>query len=409
MSETGTALVVDNRAALRGRPGLHAFIAGVSDYCHLPAATRENRDDQSEPHYGLRRLASPALSAYRLARALQLWGPTLAAPIATVRLLLSGSSDERLSDKPLAQRALPAIWDNFAAEAKNWREDAATHKDNVSLFYFGGHGLQRYLNDQILLLNDFGDGKGAPLNHGVDSRRLLHGMATSSHFSNMARRQLFLFDACRTTPPVVLDREIGKVRDVWTIYETTKDDRNCAIFYAASPGELSYANRGNTTVFVRAFIKAVNGVGAEESTNYRAGGRATWTISATGLANALANLIKRDPSPFSQDQNIMPMGVRPDFVFRELGRAPRVEFTIRVSPASDHKRASLALKDCIGEPVCETGPPPIRPYPFVRVLNAGLYISELQLRADDGSVSPAQPRAILVHPLKNSVLLQLAP
>jgi hypothetical protein len=89
--------------------------------------------------------------------------------------------------------------------------------------------------------------------------------------------------------------------------------------------------------------------------------------------------------------------------------SPRVEFTIRVGPASDHKRASLALKDCIGEPVCETGPPPIRPYPYVRVLNAGLCISELQLRADDGSVSPTQPRANLVHPLKNSVLLQLAP
>ncbi|WFU19938.1 caspase family protein [Bradyrhizobium sp. CB3481] len=404
MNDSTVGLVIDNRAALRGEPGLHAFITGVSDYPYLPIATRENQADHSEPHYGLRQLASPALSAYRLARALLLWAPSLTVPIATVRLLLAPSNDERLLEMRLARRAAPATWDNFAIEAKAWRQDVATHRENVGLFYFGGHGLQRYVNDQILLLKDFGDGKGAPLNHGVDSQRLLRGMAPSDHYPEMGRRQLFLFDACRNTPPAALERDVERVRDIWAIHKTEVDSRSCAIFYATSPGYSSYANRGDKTVFVRAFINAVNGVGAERSGGFISD-RAAWTVSATGMANAIAELIKNDPTPFSKDQDMVPLGARSDFIFREFKRAPRVKFTIRVSPAKDHKRARLALKDDRAGLVCETGAP-IAPYPFERVLNAGIYLSELQLELSEERTSPVQVRAFEVHPLRRSVLLR---
>ena len=99
------ALVFDNRLSLDGAPGLHAFITGVSDYPYLSEPAAASRDDLSAPHFGLRKLASPALSAYRIARALRLWSPTLTVPLATIRLLLSPSFDEKLADRPLAKRA----------------------------------------------------------------------------------------------------------------------------------------------------------------------------------------------------------------------------------------------------------------------------------------------------------------
>ena len=55
-------LVYDNRAALAeaGLPGLHAFIAGVSNYAHLPG-----RDEPATAAgLGLRRLTSTSLTAY---------------------------------------------------------------------------------------------------------------------------------------------------------------------------------------------------------------------------------------------------------------------------------------------------------------------------------------------------------
>jgi hypothetical protein len=401
-----TPPAIDNTEDLQDRPGLHALIVGLSEYPHLERATKENQNDKTAPHYGLRKLSSPALSAYRLARALLLWGPTLAMPIATIRLLLSPSEDENISELPLVKRAVEPTWDNFAAEAQNWRQCAASHKDNIAFFYFGGHGLQRDLYDQILLLKGFGDGLGAPLNHGVDTQRLLRGMAGSDLNPNMARRQIFLFDACRTPVPDISETELESVRDIWKIDKTDHDDRNCAVFYATMPGRSSYANRGKQTVFVRAFINALNGIGAEETQRFvPGGGKATWAITASSLAASLSHLIRHDPTPISSDQQLFPAGARPDFIIREMYRAPRVKFQIRLNPSKDHERASFSLRDG-GNLVCHTGKPPIRPYPFESVLYAGNYIGQVELSSTRDQAYTKIEWAIPVLPLRNSILLK---
>jgi len=55
------SLIINNTGALAGQPGIHALIVGVSEYEHLPAANAISGD----PVFGMKRLASPALSALR--------------------------------------------------------------------------------------------------------------------------------------------------------------------------------------------------------------------------------------------------------------------------------------------------------------------------------------------------------
>src|SRR6185312_3627841 len=78
-------LVIDNRAALRGKPGLHALIVGLSRYENLP-----------EPGKGfgelkLVRLTSAALTGFKIFNWLRQCSDQLQIPISTCRLLLSPS------------------------------------------------------------------------------------------------------------------------------------------------------------------------------------------------------------------------------------------------------------------------------------------------------------------------------
>jgi hypothetical protein len=396
--DNDNALVVDNRKALGGGPGLHAFIVGVSDYPHLPEPDPATSHDCASPHFGLRKLASPALSACRIARALKLWSQTLTVPLATVRLLLAASPAERLEDHSLARKAARPNKKNFIKAAMYWREDVAVHPDNIALFYFGGHGVQRYLNDQILLLEGFGEeGLGVHLADGVDSQRLIRGMAPSKKYSDMGRRQLFMFDACRFSPPEFVRREAERVGDILAPEDTLDDDRNCAVLYATAPGKLSYATRGRSTVFARSFIQAMNRQGAQQDSGILGTNVTRWSVRASTLADSISELVKLDPTPFRDEQLVESANARSDFVLRKLRRPPRIRISLRLQPAADHKRAALALRNDRFQAVRQSGVP-IEPYPYESLLHAGIYFAELKLNATGGKPEGSLTRGIRIGP-----------
>src|SRR4029077_10191484 len=126
-------LLIDNRSALKGRNGLHALIVGISHYKHLPGGDGETATET----YNLNQLTGAARSAYKLYEWLKTRGQHLGVPLATVRLLLSPSTDE--SD--LAGLTVPSTWDNFADAAHEWRDDASVNDGDFTFFYFAGHGI----------------------------------------------------------------------------------------------------------------------------------------------------------------------------------------------------------------------------------------------------------------------------
>ena len=80
-------LLFDRRTELGNSPGTHALVVGVSDYEFLPS-----HDKEADPVFGLRGLASGALTAYRVAEWLLKSKDRLAAPLATLRLLVAPSA-----------------------------------------------------------------------------------------------------------------------------------------------------------------------------------------------------------------------------------------------------------------------------------------------------------------------------
>lgn len=84
------ALVFDNRHNLQGKPGLHALIAGVSRYRHLPGGG----GPPAKEDWKLPQLTATALTAYKIYRWLIDRRDRLPKRLATVRLLLSPSDAE---------------------------------------------------------------------------------------------------------------------------------------------------------------------------------------------------------------------------------------------------------------------------------------------------------------------------
>ena len=134
-------LVFNDIGEHAGKPGLHAFLVGVSHYPSLPDA-----GDELTPHHqnyalGLSRLTSAASSAFHIYKWLIEYKECLAVPLVTCRLLIAPSQEELESVPEIASFDSSVDLTSFLTTAASWREDSSSHRDNVTLFYFAGHGL----------------------------------------------------------------------------------------------------------------------------------------------------------------------------------------------------------------------------------------------------------------------------
>ena len=192
------ALVVDHREAITKTEGLHALVVGVSSYPFLPGGSARGPRHNAFPE--LKQLSSAANSAYRLFEWLKQHEDDLAAPIVSIRLLISPSVRELEANPVLREVGDRATLAKFLLAAAEWRQDLAFCRNGIGLFYFAGHGAQRKSRDSILMLEDVGDGVGGLLRNAVEVNNIFDGLAPSGSQRNIARKQLFLIDACRMMP-----------------------------------------------------------------------------------------------------------------------------------------------------------------------------------------------------------------
>ena len=66
-------------------------------------------------------------------------------PLKTIRLLVSPSAAERAANRLIDEGAAVPTWVGIRDALKAWRQDIAQGKDEIALFYFGGHGIRRAL------------------------------------------------------------------------------------------------------------------------------------------------------------------------------------------------------------------------------------------------------------------------
>src|SRR5215213_7279046 len=296
------ALVFDNRHSLQGSAGIHALIAGVSHYTHLPGGGGPPATEQ----WDLPQLSATALTGYKIYRWLIEHRKELPKPIATVRLLLSPSAAEEpkiaqgmteireaLKDEPVILSDTPSrcTLDVFAREAGHWKTDAISdaHDEHVTFFYFAGHGIQRKNNDPVLLVEDFGNPDwNNPVARTVAFNALFEGMAPPSNSQRkIARTQLYFVDACRVRPEDLNRYSFPNMGDILGVELGGEDRRSAPIFYATVSNTKAYAKSGEQKLFSEALIDCLNGDACASTKVTDSSGYAKYHVSIYSLATKL--------------------------------------------------------------------------------------------------------------------------
>jgi hypothetical protein len=378
------SLMVDNRGALAGKPGLHVLIAGVSDYAHLPADNLQPVSETSRS-FGMQKLSCTAVSAYMLYQWLVEPNPdpkrSLYRDLATVRLLLSPTQSEIDAKPELAGLCDPCTLAKFKSEFKAWRIDAASDQDNHTLFYFAGHGIMRSKTDSVLLLEGYDDPDEPVLHHTVDMNHLLElmrpttpGSPTHAKFHNIARTQTFFVDACRNYPAAITNFQNAQPSPIDDEIDLDVDFRDMSVFYSALSGGRAKEIIGKQTIFSRLLIHSLTNTGMC-CIEKRPNGTAAWGSTTDSLNRALKSsfdALKNNAPELVGEQDYDPGKIAPGVIIYRLEKPPLVPFQLTVQPEIASTLFQLQVRNFQGKKVLEKIAP-ITPYPYQDRLPAGYY------------------------------------
>jgi hypothetical protein len=320
-----------NDAVPAGTPAVHALIVAVGEYPYLEnGAKKPPRIDTAS----MGQLASPPVSAARMAEWLIKDLRPRGAKVATVEVLCSGKSSFRDSKgkKVTPERATLA---NVRAAVNRWYQLADTNPDNIALFYFCGHGVTSGAVDSVLL-EEFGSDPLDPFNSGaVDATAFSDGMRKCK-----AVNQLFLFDACRTAPQTYL-RDFGAVRGVPLVSaapHTGLGQINQACIWASELGLPAYGRIGDQTVFTEAFLGSVKGASAE-----RDPGTGDWLVQCSRLVAGMEAYVKRILGQQRQFVNATRMTI--GFPLHVLNAPPVVPIQVSCAPLARMPQIELRFSN----------------------------------------------------------------
>jgi hypothetical protein len=378
-------LVLDERAALQGQPRLHVFIAGVSYYTHLPGGDPQQKAAKA---YGMQQLSSTALTAYKVYRWLVEHGDQLPLPLATVRLLLSPAQAELDAEPGMVGLADRCTRRNFAVEAHGWRTDASLSNDDMTLFYFAGHGVQRQKDDAVMLLENFADPFDGPLTNAVAIENFFNGMAPPTDpAQKVARKQLYFLDSCRIAPGEFRASEWMNVPDLWAPDRNGPDNRLASLFFAAIPGTKAYALRLQQSVFSLALFKCLEGSGGEPMEEDEQG-QVRWRVNVYSLARGLDAELKKLNEQLRCEQSYEPGRRFNDITVSYLKAPPSVSVSFEIDPADALPYIAVEVMNHENNAVWSL-PPPVDPNPYVGDLPAGVYSFRARVAQNPGAPAPS--------------------
>jgi hypothetical protein len=210
--------------------GLYGVVAGISRYPYL----KNGEHCTSDPHdFG--QLISSAHTAYRFFSWLTEKYRFEGCPVSKVWLLLGPCQAER----PYIPISTPEpTMENLGKAITAWRDDLVAMSTEVAnksraLLFFSGHGLERDLDQQLLLPSDFWSNQ--VINKAINSKNLQEGLAASR-----VPWQVFFIDACRNDP-FLLDA-FSNVRgmDVLTTAPGRRFHRTAPIIYGSASGKSAW-------------------------------------------------------------------------------------------------------------------------------------------------------------------------
>lgn len=268
----------------------HALVIGVGDYPHLLGGGGR----LSDAHDGMGQLASPPLSARRLAKWLIEDFHNPEKPLASLSLLTAEAAPEPFDDPKMPGQGHAVVRAELAAVRQAVEalfQRANQHEDNLVLFSFCGHGIAAG-NDTALLLADYGANELHPLAGAMDFRRLRGGLGRGK-----ASEQIFFVDACRASTDTLLgnDGYAGEVVIGGGPRPLGTPSLRAPVFYATFNGAKAYARPGQTTIFTNALLKALADLGADDEMG-------NWRVSTNRLQAALEHVATREAKEVQRRQ-----------------------------------------------------------------------------------------------------------
>src|SRR5262249_45718168 len=150
----------------------------------------------------------------------------------------------------------------------------------------------------------------------------------------IARKQFYVFDACRTTPEIFTKFQITQAGGIWDVDKETnegkviEDDRVRPLFFSAIPGGASYADQKGT-LFGRALLECLKG-GAAVLLNDD-DGDASWGISSNKLPLALDYQLGRINRTEGANGRCE-ISLSGDLIIQRLDAPPSVDIKLRLIP-----------------------------------------------------------------------------
>lgn len=182
----------DNRG---NSPSTHVLIIGVGGYRHLQGGTTPSQEVVDKVGV-LGQLTSPPCSVIAFAQHLLSSHADLRSPLGSIDLLISPTPNDS-QPFPVGINVGPATLNDIQTSYGVWRKRCNRHKDNIAIFYFCGHGLEK--EEQFLLAEDFGANPNNPWLGAfsfTSTRLAFHGC--------LAETQCFFIDACRNITSAML-------------------------------------------------------------------------------------------------------------------------------------------------------------------------------------------------------------
>lgn len=366
-------------------PKLHALLIGVSSYPWIPGGALE---DQGQEDYELKQLTGAARGAHELATWLIAHKDDLVAPLASVCLLASPSTDPAEAALPQVPSATLA---NVRQALREWRVRCGTSREDVAWFHFSGHGIGRNTSDAVFLLEDFNDPRLTVLGAGIELSNVFDGMAPSNRFPDISRNQLYVYDACRTDDPALQDYDGLQAGIAFDPVLNLKDDRRAPLFYASMGGATAYMHATAGSLFVAALLACLNGEAVDELPQF--GIAPPFGVSASTLSAGLERELERLREKHGGDADYVPTGLFKDVL---LARSPQpvLDVTLQLDRPEAAAAASLSVR--LNGALLPLSRTPLQPHPLQEKLAFGIY--EVSVVFPPGSAFHPKTKSWFVKP-----------
>ena len=321
-------------------PGVRVLVVGAGSYPTGQA---------NVPQFELDDLSSVPMNAWAMVqRLLQPWFGSLAAPLASIDLLLNdgaspagvvwpgyGQVGEVAVGTPIDPPTLANITTALSAL------DAGAVPADTLLVVFCGHGFFR--GTRYFLPCDFG-GDMNVWTKAIDLDALSAGLKQFK-----ARTQWVFWDCCANIPQAALSAfgNIGQdligVDAVKLVAANALGPLVCFCMASSSVGLVAYGVQGALSRFIEMVIEALDGVGATR----RRGGQ--WWVEDLGIMSAMRTYVQRhcdlpDPAFYTY---VAPVesSVVTSMRFRVLAAPPTSSLVTRSSPRADILDATLQIAE----------------------------------------------------------------